>query len=136
MKATIDHQEIAVAHHCYNHGREHLTIDCPEGWDDVKKLVNKVLTFEGRKFVWKGWNSDRNVCFFVGGTTKIATIQVGQHVKGKSTGSAITGFPANKSIYGTVVSIRECLSQCLVDVKIGTGTIIPCRIETIEIHGQ
>jgi hypothetical protein len=39
-------------------------VDCPEGWDDVKKLVKKVLTFEGRKFAYTGWNSDRNEAFF------------------------------------------------------------------------
>lgn len=62
-------------------------------------------------------------------------VQVGQHVSGKSTGCTVTGFPSGKSIYGTVVSVRECLDQTLVDVNMH-GTIIPCRIETIEIHGQ
>lgn len=62
-------------------------------------------------------------------------VQVGQHVSGKSAGSKITGYPANQNIYGTVVSIRECLDQTLVDVNFH-GTIVPCKIETIEIHGQ
>jgi hypothetical protein len=63
MKATIVPNEISVAH-SVSGDREFLTVDCPEGWDDVKKLTKKVLTFDDRKFIWSGWNSDRNVCFF------------------------------------------------------------------------
>ena len=57
--------------------REFLTIDCPNGWDDVKKLTNKILTFDGRKFAFTGWNSDRNECFFaapIGGNAPCAQI--------------------------------------------------------------
>jgi hypothetical protein len=65
MKATNDPKEVAVRHSIREDvGREFLTVDCPEGWDDVKKLVKKVLTFEGRKFAYTGWNSDRNEAFF------------------------------------------------------------------------
>jgi len=65
MKATILPNEISVAHSVRREtGREFLTIDCPNGWDDVKKLTKKVLMFDDRKFVFSGWNSDRNVCFF------------------------------------------------------------------------
>ena len=65
MKATILQNEIQVRHSVRpDVGREFLTIDCPAGWDDVKKLTKKVLKFEGRKFIFCGWNSDRNECFF------------------------------------------------------------------------
>lgn len=65
MKATIDPNEVTVRHNIREDiQREFLTVDCPEGWDDVKKLVKKVLTFEGRKFAYTGWNSDRNEAFF------------------------------------------------------------------------
>jgi len=36
-----------------------------------------VLTFDDRKFIWSGWNSDRNVCFFyrmLNGSTIIAKV--------------------------------------------------------------
>ena len=59
-------------------GREFLTVDCPEGWDDVKKIKNKVLLFDGRKFTFTGWNSDRNEAFFacpINGTSSTASIQ-------------------------------------------------------------
>jgi len=65
QKATINPNEISVVHNIRNDiGREFLTIDVPEGWDDVKKICKKVLTFDGRKFTFSGWNSDTNKCFF------------------------------------------------------------------------
>jgi len=45
----------------------YLTVNCPQGWVDVEKLVSKVLEFEGKKFTFTGWNSDRNVAFFKSG---------------------------------------------------------------------
>ena len=47
-----------------NNGEHRLTIDVPNGWDDVKKICRKVLTHEGRHYTFIGWNSDRNECFF------------------------------------------------------------------------
>ena len=45
-------------------GLEFLTVDCPNDWDDVKKPTKKVLLFEGRRFTFCSWNSDRNVANF------------------------------------------------------------------------
>ena len=42
----------------------YLEVDCPNGWDDVKKISRKVLEFGGRDFSYTGWNSDRNVAYF------------------------------------------------------------------------
>jgi hypothetical protein len=42
----------------------YLTVDVPNGWEDVEKIRTKVLEFEGRRFVFTGWNSDRNEAFF------------------------------------------------------------------------
>ena len=44
--------------------REFLTLDVPNGWEDVDKVRGKVLEFDGRRFVFTGWNSDRNEAFF------------------------------------------------------------------------
>jgi hypothetical protein len=78
MVATIKSNEVPVRHSRRpNVGREFLTVECPEGWDDVKKVSNKVLTFDGRKFVFTGWNSDRNEAYFaapINGNAEIATI--------------------------------------------------------------
>jgi hypothetical protein len=78
-KATIMPNEIPVFHSVRpSVGREFLTVDCPEGWDDVQKLTNKVLLFDGRKFTFTGWNSDRNEAFFVcpiNGSSSTASIQ-------------------------------------------------------------
>ncbi len=64
MKATIAPLEISVTHTVRpDVGREFLRFDIT-GWDEVKKLTKKVLTFEGRKFVFSGWNSEGNYCCF------------------------------------------------------------------------
>jgi hypothetical protein len=78
-KATIYSNEIPVMHSVRpDVNREFLTVDVPEGWDDVKKICKKVLTFEGRKFTFTGWNSDRNQAFFAaplnGSSNSVATI--------------------------------------------------------------
>lgn len=53
MKATIAPNEIKVEYSIRpDVGREFLTIDI-EGWDDVKKLVKKVLVHEGKKFTFR-----------------------------------------------------------------------------------
>jgi len=65
MKATIVPNEIEVRHSVRpDVGREFLTFDVPNGWDDVKKICKKVLLFDGRKFTFSGWNSDGNYCCF------------------------------------------------------------------------
>jgi hypothetical protein len=58
--------EMAVVHTVRQDlGREFLTIDCPNGRDGVKKLTRKVLTYDGRKFVFTGWDSGSlKSCFF------------------------------------------------------------------------
>lgn len=59
-------------------GRDFLTVSCPEGWDDVKKLTKKVLEFRGRHFTFCSWNSDRNVANFSaphGGSQETARIR-------------------------------------------------------------
>ena len=81
MKATIIPNEITVRHSIREEvNREFLTVDVPEGWDDVKKICKKVLNFNGRKFTFTGWNSDRNEAFFTRPlhgdfVTKVATIE-------------------------------------------------------------
>lgn len=79
QKATINPKEIVVTHSIRKDvNREFLTIDI-EGWDDVAKICKKVLTYDGRKFTYCGWNSDTMKCFFYrllndDGVARIATI--------------------------------------------------------------
>ncbi len=66
MKAAILPNEIAVTHTVRpDVNREYLLVSVPEGWDDVKKIAKKVLTYDGRKFTFTGWNSDTLQCYFV-----------------------------------------------------------------------
>ncbi len=79
MKATILPNEVPVVYSNRPEvGREYLTIDVPNGWDDVKKISKKVLTYDGRKFTFIGWNSDTLQCYFSRGlnetVAKVATI--------------------------------------------------------------
>jgi len=50
-----------------------LTLDVPNGWDDVKHLHGRVVLFAGRRFGFTGWNSDRNHAYF-GGDAKFAIL--------------------------------------------------------------
>ena len=68
--ATVAKNKIAVL----SYDGIALHVDCPRGWDDVKKLTNKVLEYDGKLFVWSGWNSDRNVSFFKVDSRKFATV--------------------------------------------------------------
>ena len=77
MKATIVPNEIAVQHSVRSDvGREFLSFGIT-GWDEVKKLTKKVLLYDGRKFVFSCWNSDRMEIIFyrmLDGSTKVAKI--------------------------------------------------------------
>lgn len=78
MQATILKNEIAVSHSMRPEiGREFLTVSCPNGWDDVKKLTGKILLFDEKKFSFTGWNSDKNQAYFakpLNGQAMTATI--------------------------------------------------------------
>lgn len=41
-----------------------LVVGVPDGWDDVKALVGRVLVFKGNRYAYTGWNSDRNEAYF------------------------------------------------------------------------
>lgn len=79
MDATILNDRISVRHTIREDvGREFLTFDVPNGWDDVKKISKKVLLYDGKEFIFSCWNSDRNDCHFyrmLDGSTKTAQIK-------------------------------------------------------------
>ena len=45
-------------------GDLYIEIQVPNGWDDVKKLVNKVVEVNDLDFSYTGWNSDTNIAYF------------------------------------------------------------------------
>jgi hypothetical protein len=77
MKATILPDEIAIQYSLRpDVQREYLSFSI-SGWDEVKKLVKKVLLYDGRKFVFSCWNSDRMEIIFyrmLDNSTKTAKI--------------------------------------------------------------
>ena len=65
MKATVVPNAIPVVHSVRTDlPLEFLTISVPNDWDDVKKIHKKVLSYDGRKFTFRGWNSDTHECYF------------------------------------------------------------------------
>jgi len=74
VTATINPNEVS-ARHTYREGFGHyLNIEVPNGWDDVRKLTKKVLHHDGRKYTFRGWNSDRNECYFHSNGSEITVI--------------------------------------------------------------
>ena len=45
-------------------GDLYIEVAVPNGWDDVKKLTNKVIEVNQIDFCYTGWNSDRNIAYF------------------------------------------------------------------------
>jgi hypothetical protein len=45
-------------------GTHWLQISIPNGWDDVRKVCKRVLSYEGRTYVFASWNSDTMLCHF------------------------------------------------------------------------
>jgi hypothetical protein len=64
MKASISEDLIPVRPNDRGGMGKWLTVDVPNGWDDVRKICKKILQFEGRNYAFRGWNSDRNEAFF------------------------------------------------------------------------
>lgn len=68
MQATIQNNLVEITHSSreiiQGIQTEFLTLDVPNGWDDVKKICKKILKYGEKNFAFSGWNSDRNVCFF------------------------------------------------------------------------
>jgi hypothetical protein len=57
--------------------RDFITTSVPNGWDDVRHLCRRVLSYQGRRFTFTGWCSDKNECFFAaphGGSQPVAKI--------------------------------------------------------------
>lgn len=66
MNAQISNDMIAIESATTDYrGWKWLRISVPNGWDDCKKLVKKVLIFNGETYVWRSWNSDYNYCSFI-----------------------------------------------------------------------
>lgn len=65
MNATIATDRMPVtAHVSPGGGVTFLIASVPEGWDDVKKIMGKVLTFNGEFFKFTGWDSDKGEAYF------------------------------------------------------------------------
>lgn len=63
-EARIATNKVTVTKPVSIEGDLYIEVSVPNGWDDVKKLVNKVIEVNQLDFCYTGWNSDRNVAHF------------------------------------------------------------------------
>ena len=63
-EARIATNKVTVTKPVSIEGDLYIEVAVPNGWDDVKKLVNKVIEVNRIDFCYTGWNSDRNVAHF------------------------------------------------------------------------
>lgn len=63
-EARIATDKVTVTKPVSIHGDLYIEVSVPNGWDDVKKLVNKVIEVNQLDFCYTGWNSDRNIACF------------------------------------------------------------------------
>ena len=63
-EARIATNKVTVTKPISIDGQLYIEVAVPNGWDDVKKLVNKVIEVNNIDFCYTGWNSDRNIACF------------------------------------------------------------------------
>jgi hypothetical protein len=45
-------------------GQLYIEVQVPDGWDSVKKIMDKVIEVNSLDFSYTGWNSDKNIACF------------------------------------------------------------------------
>ena len=63
-EARIATNKVTVTKPISIDGQLYSEVAVPNGWNDVKKLVNKVIEVNNIDFCYTGWNSDRNIACF------------------------------------------------------------------------
>lgn len=63
-EARISTSKVTVTKPVSIEGDLYIEVSVPNGWDDVKKLTNKVIEVNQLDFSYTGWNSDRNIAYF------------------------------------------------------------------------
>ena len=74
ITATFNPNEVSAIYTHREGFGHYLRIEVPNGWDDVQKISKKVLRHDGRAFTFRGWNSDRNECYFHSDGSEITVI--------------------------------------------------------------
>jgi len=41
-----------------------LVVDIPNGWNDVQKIIDKILEVDGVDYSFRGWDSDKLEAYF------------------------------------------------------------------------
>ncbi len=63
-EARIAVNKVTVTKPISIEGDLYIEVQVPHGWDDVKKLVNKVIEVNQLDFSYTGRNSDKNIAYF------------------------------------------------------------------------
>jgi len=45
-------------------GQLYIEVTVPDGWDSVKKIMDKVIEVNSLDFCYTGWNSDKCIAYF------------------------------------------------------------------------
>jgi hypothetical protein len=45
-------------------GQLYIEVQVPDGWDSVKKIMDKVIEVNSLDFSYTGWNSDKCIAYF------------------------------------------------------------------------
>lgn len=64
MEARINTDKIKISKPVAIEGQLWFHVDVPNGWDDVKKIMTKVIEVNNIDFTYTGWNSDKNIAYF------------------------------------------------------------------------
>ena len=63
-EARIATNKVTVTKPVAIDGQLYIEVAVPNGWDDVKKLVNKVIEVNNIDFCYTGWDSDKCIACF------------------------------------------------------------------------
>lgn len=64
MEGRINTDKIKISKPVAVGGELWFQIDVPNGYEDVKKIMNKVIEVNNYDFVYSAWNSDKNIAYF------------------------------------------------------------------------
>ena len=63
-EARIATNKVTVTKPISIDGQLYIEVQVPDGWDSVKKIMDKVIEVNSLDFSYTGWNSDKNIAYF------------------------------------------------------------------------
>ena len=63
-EARIATNKVTVTKPISIDGQLYIEVQVPDGWDSVKKIMDKVIEVNSLDFSYTGWNSDKCIAYF------------------------------------------------------------------------